>query len=130
MKPYNLLLVAAMAMLTPSCVESLDVTDEGIKGFRFGTDTAALHYKNDKFEYSVIKNNNSKSFKEGASLAKHTVTGWGLVEAGKQATAQVVSDNSLKAKQATEETTRQANILNGTKFYMPAEQAPYNPLAP
>jgi hypothetical protein len=87
------------------------VSSEGIKGVRFGTDTGAQTFESkgdEGFSYTLIKNNNSKSFKEGASVVKNLSTAYGVIEAGKQMTAQKASDNALAATQAKE-----ATIQNG-----------------
>lgn len=116
----RLLLLSLLALGLTGCFETFDVSENGYKGARFGTDTAAIHYTNGDVSFTMIKNNNSKSFKEGASVVKNLATAYGVVESAKEMTAQRASDNALKAGQAAEATKQQA-ILSAPTKYLPAE---------
>lgn len=116
------LILSAFTLPLAGCLETYDVSPQALKGWRFGTDTAALNYESDgdSVSFSVLKNNNSKSFREGASVAKHGLNTYGFVEGAAQTTAQRVSDNKLKEAQSAD-IVKQQEILNKPVPYVPGE---------
>lgn len=120
MKPVLLLSLTLLCLPLSACFETYTVSKDGLKGVRWGTDTAAVNFKGDGWSFQQLKNNNSKSFKAGAGVANMAIGAYGMLGSAKEVTAQRASDNALKANQAGEATRQVEIINNGTKF-LPAE---------